>query len=241
MAFVDVRWVIVKKIVYGSMRKGGGATRFKEHLAGRGSNVVHCMFVPKDVCEYYQREIDRTKERTKERRRDKIRAEDIAREGNVSTDEEDDELQAAMHASREQHEYETRSRAHEGQYEHGAGSSQGGGSKKSGGIMGMLRKSFSTREGGSSQPTYQPRIDTVLPSEKKKNARRTMGKAWAKWMHIEAVAGHKADSPYFSAAIKETQRWGKHFYIVVQSLKVTSLRDSNFVVLAGEDVRSPTG
>ncbi|TVU29460.1 hypothetical protein EJB05_21026, partial [Eragrostis curvula] len=35
-------------------------------------------------------------------------------------------------------------------------------------------------------------------------------------MHLEAIAGHKADSPYFSAAIKETQYWG-------------------------EDVRSPTG
>ncbi|TVU18693.1 hypothetical protein EJB05_34804, partial [Eragrostis curvula] len=81
-------------------RKGGGATRLKEHLAGRGSNVVHCMFVPKEVCEYYLREIDRTKEKTKQRKRDKMRAEDIAREGNVSTDEEDDELQAAIHASR---------------------------------------------------------------------------------------------------------------------------------------------
>ncbi|TVU18691.1 hypothetical protein EJB05_34802, partial [Eragrostis curvula] len=107
--------------------------------------------------------------------------------------------------------------------------------------MGMLRKSFSTREGGSSQPSYQPRIDTMLPSEKKKNARRAIGKAWAKWMHIEAVAGHKADSPYFSATIKETQRWGKHLYIVVQSLKVTSLRDYNIVVLASEGVQSPTG
>ncbi|TVU12808.1 hypothetical protein EJB05_46468, partial [Eragrostis curvula] len=197
-------------------RKGGGATRLKEHLAGRGSNVVHCMFVPKDVCDYYRRDIDRTKQKTKERQMDKMRAEEVARQGNVSTDEEDDELQAAMHASRQQHEYEMRSRAHGGQYDHGGGSSQGGGSKKSGGIMGMLKKSFSTREGGSSQPTYQPRIDSVMPSEKKKNARRAIGKAWAKWMHLEAIAGHKADSSYFSAAIKETQYWG-------------------------EDVRSPTG
>ncbi|TVU42712.1 hypothetical protein EJB05_09133, partial [Eragrostis curvula] len=47
-------------------RKDGGATRLKEHLAGRGSNVLHCTFVPKDVCEYFRREIDRTKQKTKQ-------------------------------------------------------------------------------------------------------------------------------------------------------------------------------
>ena len=30
-------------------KKRGGATRFKQHLAGRGRNVVHCAHVPPDL------------------------------------------------------------------------------------------------------------------------------------------------------------------------------------------------
>ncbi|TVU06934.1 hypothetical protein EJB05_46970, partial [Eragrostis curvula] len=187
-------------------RKGGGVTRLKQHLAGRGNNVVHCTLCPNKVRDYFRRELDRTKERSKHRAREKMRIEEVCREENVSQDEDDDddELQAAMHTSRQHHEYETRSRAQGGQYKHGGAR----GSQKGGGFIGFLKRTTSKKGkgGGSSELTYQPRIDVVLPSEKSKNARRAIGKAWAKWMHIEAIAGNKADNPYFNASIKETQR-----------------------------------
>jgi hypothetical protein len=46
-------------------KKGGGATRFKQHLAGRGNNVKHCSCVPPDVREYFQRDLDQTTNRKK--------------------------------------------------------------------------------------------------------------------------------------------------------------------------------
>jgi hypothetical protein len=42
-------------------KKGGGVTRFKQHLAGRGNNVKHCSCVPPDIHDYFWRELDRTK------------------------------------------------------------------------------------------------------------------------------------------------------------------------------------
>jgi hypothetical protein len=34
-------------------KKGGSATRFKQHLAGGGNNVKHCSCVPPDACDYF--------------------------------------------------------------------------------------------------------------------------------------------------------------------------------------------
>ncbi|TVU26043.1 hypothetical protein EJB05_28571, partial [Eragrostis curvula] len=89
------------KYCHGS-KKGGGATRFKQHLASRGNDVVHCTFVPKDVRDYYRRELDRTKAKATNRMKEKLRLEDIAMEGNVSGDDDEDdvELNAAIHMSR---------------------------------------------------------------------------------------------------------------------------------------------
>src|SRR6266498_2658660 len=47
-------------------KKGGGATRFKEHLAGRGRQVVHCDHVPIDVRDFFRRDLDRIQGRKKE-------------------------------------------------------------------------------------------------------------------------------------------------------------------------------
>ena len=61
-----------------STKKGGGATRFKQHLAGRGSNVVHCAHVPPDVRDYFRGELDRTADRRNERIQENLRREQIA-------------------------------------------------------------------------------------------------------------------------------------------------------------------
>ncbi|TVU40312.1 hypothetical protein EJB05_13770, partial [Eragrostis curvula] len=56
--------------------KGGGATRFREHLAGITGNVTECTKVPKDVREIMKstRLVGRAKRRAKKNRR--LRAED---------------------------------------------------------------------------------------------------------------------------------------------------------------------
>jgi hypothetical protein len=72
----------------------------------------------------------------------------VATEGNVvhAIDSEDEELQRALHASREEVQFER------GQYEHDGGSSQ-----QQGGLLGRLRRSSSQRV--KSTPV-QTRIDT---------------------------------------------------------------------------------
>jgi hypothetical protein len=34
-------------------KKGGGATRFKQHLVDQGNNVKHCSCVPPNVRDYF--------------------------------------------------------------------------------------------------------------------------------------------------------------------------------------------
>jgi hypothetical protein len=51
----------------GMQKSGGGSTRFKQHLAARGSSVLHCSRVPPPVREYFQRDIERAKKTTTER------------------------------------------------------------------------------------------------------------------------------------------------------------------------------
>ena len=93
---------------YCNTQKGeGGSTRLKQHLAGRGTEVVHCRKVPKEVKEYFQRDIERTKKATAGRAREKLRWENVAGEGNHPQAEDDEEaqLQRAMNLSRVEAEF----------------------------------------------------------------------------------------------------------------------------------------
>jgi hypothetical protein len=73
-----------------------------------------------------------------------------------------------------------------------------------------------TTRKGKSQP-IQTRIDTGPWISMSKQAKSAIGKAWAKFYHMEAIPGAKADNPYFIVACKETQRWSKlashHIYL----------------------------
>lgn len=75
--------------------------------------------------------------------------------------------------------------------------------------MNMLRRSTSRKGKGAKEATVQTRIDIGPWTTKSKLAKQAIGKAWAKFFHAEAIPGRKADSPYFSMAVKETQRWGE--------------------------------
>ncbi|GJN05321.1 hypothetical protein PR202_ga22940 [Eleusine coracana subsp. coracana] len=115
-----------------NFKKGIGANRLKHHLAGRGGNMIHYSNVPSNVCDYYRRELDRIVTRKKYIQRDNLRREEVAREGNVVhdiNDDEDEVLQRVLDLSREEEAYVRRVRDQGGQYEHGGGSSQsqGGG------------------------------------------------------------------------------------------------------------------
>lgn len=197
-------------------KSGGGATRLKEHLACRGGEVVHCSAVPPDVRDYFRADIDRTREKRKSRVQERLRREEIAAEGNVG-DEDDALLQRVLQMSRNEEEFARRVRDAGGQYEHGGGSGSAqpptqGHDSGGGGLMGMLRRSTSSRRGSSREATVQTRIDTGPWTSSAKTAKRAIGRAWAKFMHAEAIPGVKADSPYFVSAVKETQRWGKCMY-----------------------------
>ncbi|KAK3118492.1 hypothetical protein QOZ80_9BG0700110 [Eleusine coracana subsp. coracana] len=189
-------------------RKGGGANRFKHHLAGRGVNVIHCSNVPPDVRDYYRRKLDRIVARKKDIQRDNLRREEVAREANVVHDIDDDEvLQRVMDMSREEEAYVWRVCDQGGQYEHGGGSSQPqGGGGGGGGLLGMLRRSTCVR---GTKEKVQTRIDTGPWTAKCKAGKNAIGRIWSKWFHIECIPGRKADNPYFQVAVKETQRWGE--------------------------------
>jgi hypothetical protein len=67
------------------------------------------MHVPPNVCEYYQRDIEKTNKATADRARERLRQEKTATEGNNPREEEEDEeaqLQRALHLSRVKAEYQ---------------------------------------------------------------------------------------------------------------------------------------
>ena len=110
---------------YCRTHKGGvGATRLKQHLAGRGVEVVHCRNVAPDVREFFQRDIERAKKATADRAREWLRRWKAAAEGNNPGEEEDEEaqLQRALDLSRAEAEYRQGVEQRGGAYEHGGGS-----------------------------------------------------------------------------------------------------------------------
>ena len=87
MAGKDVVWEHGENLYPGwrcnyTQKGGGGATRLKQHLAGRGGEVAHCRNVPPDVRNFFQRDIDRAKKATADRARERLRREKFAAEGN---------------------------------------------------------------------------------------------------------------------------------------------------------------
>ena len=139
-----------------SMKRGGGATRFKQHLAYRGSNVVGCSHIPAEVWDYFRRGLDRTAERRKDRARQALRQQEVAGEGNVNM-EDDEELQVVMRLSKQDEEFWQRQRMYGSQFEQcvggssGAGGSfQGGGGSSQGGkgLFSITRRSMSQKSSG---------------------------------------------------------------------------------------------
>ena len=91
----------------------------KEHLTHRGKNVKKCPSVPPDIKAYFQLDIDKTKEKKSSRFRQQLRADEAART-HFGDDEYEDDLKAALHQSRVEHEFSQRVGA---RYDRGGGSS----------------------------------------------------------------------------------------------------------------------
>jgi NADH:ubiquinone oxidoreductase subunit len=217
---------------------GGGSTRLKQHLAGRGAEVVHCNHVPPEVRQYFQRELDKTRQRTTDRARERLAQERVAQEGNHPRGEDEYEahMQQVLEQSRVEYEYEQRVHQRGGDYERGGGSGGGGGGSRRGNPISRM---FSRREGsqrdtpvvvedyqaarGGSRGMHQPRIDTGSWTQKGKNAKHAIGKAWSKWFHYVGVPGRNADNPYFVGAVRETQKWGKYLYLETYAVMYPSV------------------
>jgi hypothetical protein len=91
----------------------------------------------------------------------------------------------------------------------------------------------------------QTRIDTGSWTQKGKNARESIGKAWSKFFHTAGVPGRQADSPYFVSAVRETQKWGEFSFILCSQKFSFALRlcicSHILCMAAGEGIASPTG
>ncbi|TVU07208.1 hypothetical protein EJB05_47252, partial [Eragrostis curvula] len=194
--------------------KGGGATRFREHLAGIPGNVTECSKVPNDVREVMKstRLAGRARRRAKKNRR--LRVDDDMAEivdvltGNDSNcieipSDEDDDMQVALRRSLKDL---NMSRANfvtgsSSKSRSSTASCVGGGRqvcvKKGGGFDIDLARS---------RAPVQPRIDRAFNI---KEFKEKLGRAWAKWYHANDIAGKKANCPYFRAAIKLTQQLGE--------------------------------
>jgi hypothetical protein len=89
--------------------------------------VKHCESVPPDVRDYFPRDLDRSAQNRRARQRQSMLREEVAADGNVVHNidsNNDEELQRAIHISREGEQYAQRVRQQGGQYEYGGGSSQ---------------------------------------------------------------------------------------------------------------------
>jgi hypothetical protein len=141
------------------------------------------------VREYFQREIERTKKATYERNKERLRKEAVAAEGNYPDAEDDDEaqLERAIHLSRAEELHHQGVEQRGGAYEHEGGS----GSTRENPLQRMLRRSGSRRDTpvvvedynlavGGRRGMTQPRIDTGSWTQKGKNAKEAIGKAWSK-------------------------------------------------------------
>ncbi|CAM0879667.1 unnamed protein product [Alopecurus aequalis] len=180
--------------------KGGGATRFREHLAGITGDVRECPNVPSNVRAAMRESRDNTRRKKREKANRKIRFERDLIDGMYSRagvinieDDDDDQLQMALQESLRDRNV---SRAIERR--HGSGS----------GVRVSLGKrsitAFFDKELSGNKVSMQPKISTALDI----NSKDVLGQAWAKFFQANAIAGQKANCPYFRAAMKITQNLG---------------------------------
>ncbi|KAM0834901.1 hypothetical protein ACQ4PT_063293 [Festuca glaucescens] len=179
--------------------RGGGATRFREHLAGIPGDVRECPNVPRNVRAAMRESRDVTMLKKREKASHRLRIEQGTIEGMypgvINLEDDDDQNQIQM-SLREQLRDKNVSRAVERR--RGSGS----------GVRVSLGKrsitAYFDKELSSNKIPMQPKISTALNIESKD----VLGQAWAKFFQANDIAGRKANCPYFRAAMKITQNLG---------------------------------
>ncbi|KAM0905194.1 hypothetical protein ACQ4PT_017532 [Festuca glaucescens] len=179
--------------------RGGGATRFREHLAGIPGDVRECPNVPRNDRAAMRESRDVTMLKKREKASHRLRIEQGIIEGMypgvINLEDDDDQNQIQM-SLREQLRDKNVSRAAERR--RGSGS----------GVRVSLGKrsitAYFDKELSSNKIPMQPKISTALNIESKD----VLGKAWAKFFQANDIAGRKANCPYFRAAMKITQNLG---------------------------------
>jgi hypothetical protein len=177
--------------------RGGGATRLKEHLAGKGGNTSRCNKCPPNIRNYFLHELQRIRERKKAKKEERFHR---VQSTIPLSDNEDEELQEAIEVSRCEAEFQRRAGE---RYEHCGGSGVGGG-----GVQGFFRRATLQRErsrdfdAARATAPVQTRIDTGLWTSKGKSAKEAIGQAWSKWFHVSEIPGRNTDNPYFISAVK---------------------------------------
>jgi hypothetical protein len=162
--------------------------------------------------------------------------EKAAAEGNhpLGDDEYEAQMKEALNQSRAEYDYEQRVQQRGGNYHRGGGSGGGGGSQGGNPIDRLFRRAGSRREtpvevedyhvaAGGRRGMQQQRIDTGSWTQKGKNAKEAIGKAWGKFFHYVGIPGRNADNPYFVSAVRETQKWGKYLYLETYGLMYLSI------------------
>ncbi|KAM0849480.1 hypothetical protein ACQ4PT_053706 [Festuca glaucescens] len=179
--------------------RGGGATRFREHLAGIPGDVRECPNVPRNVRAAMRESRDVTMLKKREKASHMLRIEQGIIEGMypgvINLEDDDDQNQIQM-SLREQLRDKNVSRAVERR--RGSGS----------GVRVSLGKrsitAYFDKELSSNKIPMQPKISTALNIESKD----VLGQAWAKFFQANDIAGRKANCPYFRATMKITQNLG---------------------------------
>ncbi|ONM60411.1 hypothetical protein ZEAMMB73_Zm00001d022404 [Zea mays] len=145
-----------------------------------------------DIKAYFQLDIDKTKEKKSPRFRQQLRADEAART-HFGDDEYEDELKAALHQSRVEHEFSERAGA---RYDRGGGSSS---QRVSRGaldrMMGRSREQVPERVRdynlAQASGLRQQRIDTGPWTSKGRSSKEILGRAWAKACHAIGIPGRK--------------------------------------------------
>jgi hypothetical protein len=77
---------------------------------------------------------------------------------------------------------------------------------------------------GGRRGMTQPTIDTGSWTQKGKNARESIGKAWSKFVHVAGVRARQADNLYFVSAVREKHMWGEFPFILISQKFSFALR-----------------
>ncbi|XP_048544817.1 uncharacterized protein LOC125523790 isoform X2 [Triticum urartu] len=195
----------------GAVKLGGGATRFKQHLAGLGPECYSCLSAPHHVVAVFRKGIPEGIDRRRKAKEGKKRVVDEVNHLNnlgtsihIDCEDEDDEIlrQSLQNSLHEDHGRTSGVRGTVGSSGGVKGSSSGGvKGSSSGGV-----KDFFDVDLAYSRTRPQQTMEVCI---NKAEYESRIGKAWAKWFHANDIPGHKANCPYFVGPVKLTQDLGK--------------------------------